>query len=262
MSYHGKVEKTMEAESVGLLNHMLQTALNRVREDSKFDIIMFLGIDGRIFASSVPDSLDNRQYSLLNMVKENIPHICSQLTTKNMLLSIQRYELGSMVISGVGDKAFLVFLMTSDLDVANLGPIAKRVLNMSVVVKHLMELKPITVEATRAYDEDVASELRRLSRLLFVEKFDSTRQYRKNTEVHKYLRQELGQVLERGLLDEVMTMAYNEVGTSAAYMDDRQWGALLDHILEEVRKLCGDVVADRCSRRWRPEVEKLLRSFV
>ena len=150
MSYHGKVEKTMEAESVGLLNHMLQTALNRVREDSKFDIIMFLGIDGRIFASSVPDSLDNRQYSLLNMVKENIPHICSQLTTKNMLLSIQRYELGSMVISGVGDKAFLVFLMTSDLDVANLGPIAKRVLNMSVVVKHLMELKPITVEATRA----------------------------------------------------------------------------------------------------------------
>jgi hypothetical protein len=262
MSYHGRVEKTMEAESTGLLSHLIQTALDRVREENKFDIVMFLGIDGRIFCSSIPNLLDSAQYQLLNMVKENLPHICSQLATKNLLLSMQRYETGSMIISGVGDKAFLVFLMTSELDVANLGPIAKKVLNTSVVVHHLMELKPITIEATKNYDEEVSTELRKLSRLLFVEKFDSTRQYKKNMEVHMYLREELGQVLERGLLDEVITMAYNEVGTSAAYMNDRQWESLLGLILEEVRKLCGDVVADRCSKKWKPEVERLLRSFV
>lgn len=262
MSYQGKVEKTMGAGSVGLLSHMIQRAIDRVREENSFDIIMLLGIDGRIFCSSIPDSLDSNRYQLLNMVKENLPHICSQLATKNLLFSIQRYEIGTMIISGVGDKAFLVFLTTSDIDVANLGPLAKKVLNTSLVMHHLMELKPITLDATKEYDEEVASELRKLSRLLFVEKFDTTRQHRKNMEVHNYVRAELGQVLERGLLDEVITMAYNEVGTSAAYMNDRQWEALLDLIIEEVRKLCGDVVADRCARKWRPEVEHLLQSFV
>lgn len=261
MSYHGKVDKTMEAESVGLLNHMLQTALDRVREENKFDIVMFLGVDGRIFASSIPNKLDIMQYQLLNMVKENLPHICSQLTTKNLTLSIQTYEIGTVIISGVGDRAFLVFLLSSRLDVANVGPLTKKVMDTSVVIKHIMELKPISLEATKAYDEGVASELKKLSRLLFVEKFDSTRQYKKNIEVHNYLRRELGQVLERGLIDEVVTLAYNEVGTSAPYMTERQWEALLDIVLEEVRKLAGDVVTDRCSRKWRPEVERLLRSF-
>jgi len=261
MSYHGKVDKTMEAESVGLLSHVLQTALDRVREENRFDVVMFLDVAGRIFASSIPDKLDIAQYQLMNLVKENLPHICSQLTTKNLTLSIQTYETGTVIISGVGDRAFLVFLLTSHLDVANVGPLTKKVLDTSVVVKHLMELKPISLEATKAYDEGVATELKKLSRLLFVEKFDSTRQYKKNMEIHDYIRRELGQVLERGLLDEVVTLAYNEVGTSAAYMSDRQWEALLDIILNEVRKLAGDVVADRCAKKWRPEVGRLLRSF-
>ena len=262
MSFHGKIEKTMEAESVGLLSHMIQTALDRARVDDGFDIVMFLGIDGRMFSSSVPDSLDSRQYELLNVVKENLPQICSQLAKKNLTLSIQSYETSYIVITGVGDKAFLVFLTTSGLDVANLGPITKKVLNSALVVRHVMELRPLTLEATKDYDDEVAAELRKLSRLLFVEKFDTTRQYRKNTEVHNYLREELGKVLEKGLLDEVVTMAYNEVGTSSVYMTDRQWRTLIDIILEEVRKLCGDVVVDRCSKKWLPDVERLLRSFV
>ena len=252
----------MEAESVGLLSHMIQTALDRARVDDGFDIIMFLGIDGRMFSSSVPSKLNSRQYELLNVVKENLPHICSQLARKNLLLSIQSYGTSFMIITGVGDKAFLVFLTVSGLDIANLGPITKRILNTGLVVKHIMELKPLSPDATRDYDEDVATELRKLSRLLFVEKFDTTRQYRKNAEVHEYLRGELAKVLDKGLLDEVVTLAYNEVGTSSAYMNDKQWTTLIDIILEEVRKLCGDVVAERCSKRWRPEVERLLRSFV
>ncbi len=262
MSFHGKVEKTMDAESVGLLSHMIQTALDRARVEFGFDIVMFLGIDGRMFSSSVPDRLDSRQYELMNVVKENLPQICSQLARKNLTLSIQSYETSYIIITGVGDKAFLVFLATSGLDVADLGPITKRVLNSALVVRHIMELKPLTIEATKDYEEEVATELRKLSRLLFVEKFDTTRQYRKNSEVHNYLRGELGKVMDKGLLDEVVTMAYNEVGTSSSYMTDRQWQTLIDIILEEVRKLCGDVVADRCSRKWRPEVEQLLRSFV
>ncbi len=262
MSYKGKVEKTMEAESVGLLNHMIMTALDRVREENNFDIVMFLGVDGRIFASSIPDALNSAQYHLLNVVKDNLPHICSQLTTKNLEWSIRNYETGSVMISGVGDKAFLVFLVTSQIDVANVGQLTKKVLDTSAVIKHVMELKPMTMEATKDYNEDIASELRKLSRILFIEKFDTTRQYKKNMEIHNYIRKELGMVLEKGLLDEVITLAYNEIGTSAAYMTDRQWGDLIDKLLEEVRKLAGDVVAERCAKKWKPEVEKLLRSFV
>jgi len=73
MSYHGRVEKTMEAESVGLLSHLIQTALDRVREENKFDIVMFLGIDGRIFCSSIPNLLDSAQYQLLSWSRRTSP---------------------------------------------------------------------------------------------------------------------------------------------------------------------------------------------
>ena len=106
----GTVEKTMEAESVGLLRHILQTALHEARERNAFDIVLFIGVDGRIFASEVPPRLDARQYRLLNLVKSNLGHICHQLSGENMMLSVQQYDVVTIIISGVGDKAFLVFL--------------------------------------------------------------------------------------------------------------------------------------------------------
>lgn len=261
-TYKGKVEKTMEAKSIGLLNHMLQMALGRAREENNFDIIMFMGVDGRIFASSIPSFLNADQYHLLNLVKGNLPHICNQLAGQNLMLSIQQYQVGTVIISGVGDKAFLVFLTTKPLEVPRMEDKLRKVLNASIVMKHIFELKPVTAETLALYDEDIAGELKKLTRLLFVEMFDQTREYRKNMEVLNYLRPRIRDVVGVGLVDEIVSMAFNEIGTSAPYMTDAQWDQFLLKVVEEIRKNSGDVVADRCAKAWAPAVRKVLKSFV
>ena len=60
MSYAGHVDKTMAAETVGHLMHLLETELKRARQENDLDIAMFLGVDGRIFSSSIPNQLDPR----------------------------------------------------------------------------------------------------------------------------------------------------------------------------------------------------------
>src|SRR5437899_11071280 len=106
----GQVDKTMGADTVGHLKHLLETELKRAREESDLDIAMFLGVDGRIFSSSIPNRLDPRQYRLLNLLKGNLAHICSQLGGQNMMMSVQQFEAGTLIISGGGERAFLLFL--------------------------------------------------------------------------------------------------------------------------------------------------------
>src|SRR3970282_1440616 len=108
MAFAGRVDKTMGAETVGHLKLMLDTELRRGREENGLDIAMFLGVDGGIFASSIPDTLDPREYRLLNLLKGNLSHICSQLSGQNMMMSVQQFEAGTIVISGVGDRAVRV----------------------------------------------------------------------------------------------------------------------------------------------------------
>jgi len=187
----GKVEKTMEAESVGLLKHILQTELRQARERNAFDIVMFIGVDGRIFASEVPPNLDPRQYRLMNLVKQNLSHICNQLSGQNMMLSVQQYDVGTIIISGVGDKAFLVFLASRPVDLGAMQDTLRAVFRASTVMKHLFEERPITPASIAAYDEDVARDLRGLTRALFVEKFEDTRGYKRNVEVLEFLRKRL-----------------------------------------------------------------------
>src|ERR687888_1727259 len=117
MPYAGKVDKTMGAETVGHLKHLLDTELKRAREESELDIAMFLGVDGRIFSSSIPDRLEPREYRLLNLLKGNLAHLCSQLSGQNMMMSVQQFEAGTIVISGVGGSALLVFLRTKALQI-------------------------------------------------------------------------------------------------------------------------------------------------
>src|SRR5438094_8091935 len=112
MPYAGQVDKTMGADTVGHLKHLLDTELRRAREESDLDIAMFLGVDGRIFSSSIPNRLDPRQYRLLNLLKGNLAHICSQLGGQNMMMSVQQVEAGTTILSGVGARAVLVFLPT------------------------------------------------------------------------------------------------------------------------------------------------------
>jgi len=92
MPYAGQVDKTMGAETVGHLKHLLETELKRACEENDLHIAMFLGVDGRIFSSSIPNKLDPREYRLLNLLKGNLAHICSQLAGQNMMMSVQQFE--------------------------------------------------------------------------------------------------------------------------------------------------------------------------
>ncbi len=258
----GKVEKTMEAETVGLLKHILQTELRQARERNAFDIVMFIGVDGRIFASDVPPNLDARQYRLMNLVKQNLGHICHQLSGQNMMLSVQQYDVGTIIISGVGDKSFLVFLASRPVDLGAMQDTIRAVFRASTVMKHLFEERPITPESIAAYDEDVARDLRGLTRTLFVEKFEDTRGYKRNMEVLEFLRKRLHALVGVGPRDEILTMAFNEVGTTTAYMDAARWEKLLDIVCRRVGEISGDAVGERCRREWTPKIKDLLASFV
>ena len=261
-SLAGKVDKTMEAESVGLLKHMLDTELRRAREENRFDIVLFLGVDGRIFASDVPWTLDPAQYRLLNVVKGNLNHICNQLSGQNMMLSIQQYDVGTIIISGVGDKAFMAFLTTKAVEVTKMQGVLNNVLNVSVVMKHLLDERGMSADDLASYSPEVAQELKKLSRALFVEKFEETRGYKKNMEVLAFVRKKLQAAVGVGPLEEILTMAFNEVGTSAPFMTEAHWERFLDLVTAEVGKIAGETAGEKARREWAPEVRKLLKSFV
>ncbi len=262
MPYAGKVDKTMGAETVGHLKLLLETELEQCREDNALDIAMFLGVDGRIFASSIPNELNPREYRLLNLLKGNLAHICNQLSGQNMMMSVEQFEAGTVIISGVGDRAFLVFLTTKPVEITKMQGILANVVKTAIVVRHLFEEKPITPEVLAAYDEAVAAELKRLTRYLFVRKFGETKEFKKNKEIETYLRQRLGALVGPGPLEETITLAYNEVGTAPAYMTRDHWNRFLGLLLEKLREIRGDAVADRAEKEWKSYLNDVLSSFV
>ena len=258
-----RIDKRMEAETVSLLKHMLEMELRRTREENDLDIILFIGVDGRIFSSYIPPSLNPKQYHLLSLVKSNLEHICSQLTRENLKISIQQYAAGTVIITGIGASAFLVFLTTKDLDISNVSGLLANLQRSGIVLKHLFDLKPITSDAMSMYPDDVVEELRKLSRLLFVEKFEETREYRRNMEIMKLMKERIGSVLGVGSVDEAVTFALNELGVRPAYMTDSDWLKFVEKVVEDhIRPQRGDMVADKCLKSWREEVEKKLKSFV
>jgi predicted regulator of Ras-like GTPase activity (Roadblock/LC7/MglB family) len=131
-----KMDKRLEAESVSLLRHLLDLELKRVKEENDVDIIMFIGVDGRVFSSHIPDVLNPKQFHLLTLVRGNMEHICMQLKAENLSFSIQQYEGGSVVISGVGKNAFLILLLTRVLEAGEIQEFHDKVVNASVVMKH------------------------------------------------------------------------------------------------------------------------------
>jgi hypothetical protein len=262
MPYAGQVDKTMGAETVGHLKHLLETELKRAREENDLHIAMFLGVDGRIFSSSIPNKLDPREYRLLNLLKGNLAHICSQLAGQNMMMSVQQFEAGTIVISGVGDRAFLVFLTTKPLEITKMQSILANVVKTSIVVRHLFESRPITPEVLASYDEAVAGELKRLTRILFVEKFGETKEFKKNKEIAQFIQAKLGALVGPGPLQEIVTMAYNEVGTTAPFMTSSHWERFLVIVLDRLRELEGDSVAAKAEKEWRAHLKQVLGSFV
>lgn len=262
MPYAGKVDKTMGAETVGHLKLLLETELQRCREENALDIAMFLGVDGRIFASSIPNELNPREYRLLNLLKGNLAHICNQLNGQNMMMSVEQFEAGTVIIGGVGERAFLVFLTTKPVEITKMQGVLANVVKTAIVVRHLFEEKPITPAILASYDESVATELKRLTRILFVQKFGETKEFKKNREIETYFRQRLGALIGPGPLDETITLAYNEVGTAPAYMTRDHWNRFLTLLLEKLREIRGDAVADRADKEWNAYLNQVLSSFV
>jgi hypothetical protein len=258
-----KIDKRMEAKTVVQLKHMFEMELKRIKEDNGIAILMFVGIDGRVFASIIPPILDPVQFRFLNLVKSNLTHVCSQLQGDNLKVSIQQYELGTVVISGVGSNCFLASIFSKPLSLDTMGPTITNLINGSTVLNHLFEQRPINPENLKGYDKAVTDELAKLTRQLFVEKFDETREYKRNMELLKFLKQKIGSVVGIGAVDEIITVTMNEMGTSPAYMKDKDWLKFVERIIDtHIQTRCGDIVVDECRKTWVPEVERKLRSFV
>jgi len=258
-----KIDKRMEAKTVVQLKHMFEMELRHIKDDNGIDILMFVGIDGRIFASIIPPILDPIQFKFLNLVKGNLTSLCSQLQGDKMKVSIQQYEFGSVVISGVGDNSFLASVFTKPLDIDTMEPTITNIINGSTVLNHLFEQRPITAENVEPYNKAVQNKLIELTRQLFVEKFEETRGYKRNMEIQKFLKQKIGSVVGIGVVDEIMTVTMNELGTNAAYMKEKDWLKFVNMVIDRhIKERSGDIVADECKRTWIPEVERKLKSFV
>ncbi|MCK5024422.1 MAG: hypothetical protein KAR56_02270 [Thermoplasmata archaeon] len=258
-----KIDKRMEAKSVVQLKHMFDMELRHIKDDNGIDMLMFVGIDGRIFASIIPPVLDPIQFKFLNLVKGNLNSLCSQLKGDKMKISIQQYEFGSVIISGIGNNSFLASILTTPLDIDSMGPTVTNIINGSTVLNHLFEQRPITAEGIEIYDKVVQDELTRLTRQLFVEKFEETRGYKRNIALLKFLKQKISSVVGIGAVDEIITITMNELGTSASYMKDKDWLKFVNMVIENhIKERSGDIVADECKRTWVPEVERKLKSFV
>src|SRR5947199_9214554 len=130
-----------------------------------------------------------------------------------------------------------------------------------MAARHLYGSRPITPEVLASYDEAVAGELKRLTRILFVEKFGETKEFKKNKEIAQYLQSKLGPLVGPGPLQEIVTMAYNEVGTTAPYMTPAHWDRFLTIVIEKLRDLEGHAVAAKAEKEWRGRLKQVLSSL-
>ncbi|MEE9151866.1 MAG: hypothetical protein V3U20_08565 [Thermoplasmata archaeon] len=258
-----KMEKTLEAENITLLKHLLGIELRRLCKENKIDMAFFMGVDGRIFSSYIPEQLTPLQYHLMNLIKSNMPHICLQLQSENLKVSIQQFKEGTIMISGVGDNAFLVSIIGKNVEISQIHDVIDGVIVASTVLKHILEVKPINDKVMAEYPPEVSAELKKLSRILFKERFEHTREYKKNIEILNFLKKKIKSVVGVGVVDEIITLVFNELGTAPAYMNDKQWRMFIDKVINErITEIRGDIVAGECMKTWVPEMEKKLKSFV
>ncbi len=257
------MEKTLEAQDVGMLKYLLETELIRLSDEAGADLALFMGIDGRIFSSYIPFDLNTEQYYLLNLVRNNLPHICAQLRNENLKISIQHYKEGILVISGIGDSAFLASIFSKKHEISEIQYQIKPILKSSAVLKHIFEMRPLKSEELSKYPPDVVEELMKLSKLLFKERFTYTKEYKKNVKILEIIKKKLETVLGKGAVNEVVTMTLNEMGMQVGMMKIGDWMRFLEHAIDNhIKVMASELVAEECRRTWIPEIEIKLRSFV
>ncbi|MEE9115633.1 MAG: hypothetical protein V3U09_01905 [Thermoplasmata archaeon] len=256
------IDKRMEAGTATMLKHMLDIELRNVKEKDDVDAVLFMGVDGRMFSSNIPFDLSPPQYRLLNLVKAHIPHICGQLSSENLKISVQYYGEGTIVIAGVGDNAFMVLLFAKGIKFNDMEKILDHAEDAGTILNHLFESRPITPEGLKGYNKKVQIELTKLSRQLFVERFEETREFQKNMEILKFVKQKIQDTVGIGAVDEIVTVSFNELGTSAAYMNDDLWKKFFESVVERIGEMGGEVTAEKFASTSVPEIEKKLKSFV
>jgi hypothetical protein len=65
------LDRTMEAEDVTLLRNLIDMSLRGLIKESQMELVMLVGVDGRIFAQVIPNTLTSSQYSLFNYIMRN-----------------------------------------------------------------------------------------------------------------------------------------------------------------------------------------------
>lgn len=256
------MKKTLDAKDVGLLKHLLEMELAHMSEKAEVDIAFFMGVDGRVFSSNVPMDLTSGQFALLTMMRGNLPYICQQLNNENMKISVQEYNHGTVIITGVGENAFIASLIASDVDMTKINERLDPILKSSMVIKHIFELRPIKEEELKEYPQDVADELRTLARQLFKEKFTQTKEYKKNIDILENIKGKIESQLGKGMVNEIVDLTFKEMGTQVGNMNRSLWIIFLETVItRHVKRISGDIIADQCMKTWVPEVEAMLRKF-
>ena len=248
---------------MALLKQVLQLELDAVRTEAAVDVVLLMGADGRIFASSIPSRLAPQQYRLMERLKGQVTHLSASLRHHKLKLQVQSFEEGSVVIAEVSSGSFLAAAKAEGGSVRAMDGVIRRLDVACKAVAHIMQEKGFADDDMKGYPEEVRSELKSLAYRLFREAYDTTKAARKNREIAQFLRRKIKDRMGAGLVDEVMNLAYNELGTTERFMNDKLWGRLVDIVVEKhVRRLSGDIVADVCKRTWTKDVDRMIESFV
>ncbi|WMW23160.1 hypothetical protein RE476_04845 [Methanolobus mangrovi] len=254
------VKKTKDdLEDVSLLKFALVAQLKRTHQSSDVDVLLFAGADGKIYASYIPDSIGPKIFELTNLISHNLLHVSQQLAM-GLRQSVIEYDFGTVIFSAVGRGALLISLFTGRADLSeNMGKIeiAKH------VMQHIFEQRPMTAEQLATYPEEVADELRVLSKIVFNEMYTQSSEYKKNMEILADIKVKITGVMGRGEVEQVLAMAFNEIASSPKWMTEDLWPLLVEMIIrDQIRPLHGDYVADICEAEWIPDIKHKLESFV
>ncbi len=254
------VKKTKDdLEDVSLLKFALVAQLKRTHQSSDVDVLLFAGADGKIYASYIPDSIGPKIFELTNLISHNLLHVSQQLAM-GLRQSVIEYDFGTVIFSSVGRGALLISLFNGKADLAaNMD----RIDITKDVVQHIFEQRPMTAEQLADYPEEVARELRILSKIVFNEMYTQSSEYKKNMEILADIKEKITGVMGRGEVDQVLAMAFNEIASSPKWMTEDLWPMLVEMIIrDQIRPLHGDYVADVCEAEWIPDIKHKLESFV
>lgn len=254
------VKKTKEdLEDVSLLKFALVSQLKRTYETSDVDILLFAGVDGKIYASYIPDSIGPKIFELTNLITSNLLHISQQLSM-GLQQSVIEYDFGTVIFSSVGRGALLISLFTQKID---LSQNMRKIEITRDVMQHLFEQKPMTEAQLSKYPEDVSRELKELAKCVFNEMYTQSSEYKKNMEILSDIKKKITGVMGRGEVDQVLAMAFNEIASSPKWMTEKLWPLLLELVInDQIRPLHGDYIADVCMAEWIPDIKRKLESFV